>query len=110
MLVRRRVERRRRETKRNEVRSTSRGHAAYCGESSITDNPGRTVCSAPATRPPGRPAMASGTSTTPHPGLHHVTAKKEGRTPPVAVLRQPQLEPVALHPHPDDDRSVQVMP
>ena len=35
------------------------------------------------------------------PGLHHVTAMKEGRPPPVPVLGQPQLESVALHP--DDD-------
>src|SRR5437899_5322828 len=31
------------------------------------------------------------------PRLHHVTAMKESRTPPVAVLGQPQLISVALH-------------
>src|SRR5437867_13009101 len=42
-----------------------------------------------------------------NPRLHHVPATKEGRTPPVAVLGQPQLISVALHP---DDNGAEAGP
>src|SRR2546428_10823670 len=87
-----------------ESRLTSE-HAADHGDTSTAatrqrpSNRGRTACSAPARRPPGRPAMASGTSTAPGRPTAASRDCDEGRSnATVAVLGQPQLESVALHP------------